>query len=46
MYLLLVHTCVCPTLAVTEMFVNVLNSHSENDVDKLSEAGGESGVRV
>ena len=27
---------VCPTLAVTEMFVNVLNSHSENDNDKLS----------
>ena len=41
--------CSCPTLAVTEMLVNVLNIHSEDDDDEPSEAGGEGregGVRV
>ena len=39
-------SCVCPTLPVTEMLVNVLNIHSEDDNDEPTEAGGEGGVRV
>ena len=37
-------SCVYPTLALTEMLVYVLNSHSEDDNDEPTEAGGE-GVR-
>ena len=40
------HACPCPTFAVTEMLVNVLNIHSEDDDDEPTEAGGEGGVRV
>ena len=39
-------SCVCPTLAVTEMLVNVLNIHSEDDNDEPTEPGGKGGVGV
>ena len=35
------YVCSCPTLAVTEMLVNVLNIHSEDDDDEPTEPGGE-----
>ena len=34
------------SLTVTEILVNVLNSHSEDDDDEPTDAGGESGVGV
>ena len=40
------YVCLCPTLAVTEMLVNVLNIHSEDDDEEPTEPGGERGVRV
>ena len=43
---LCMYVCSCPTLAVTEMLVNVLNIHSEDDDDEPTEPGGEGGVRV
>ena len=35
-----INACVCPTLAVTEMLVNVLNIDSEDDDDEPSVAEG------
>ena len=36
--------CLCPVHEVTEMLVNVLNIHGEDDDDETSEPGGEVGV--
>ena len=40
------NACLCPTLAVTEMLVNVLNIDSEDDDDEPSVAEGEGRVFV
>ena len=43
-YTLCVHVCPCLVHAVTEMLVNVLNIHGEDDDDDdPSETGGEGG---